>query len=102
MKTLSHAHINTAEHTTGNKHTSVLYETNIELSSAIGLIINKYETRSSIIKIKDSLNRPTCFVLNKVNVQDVEKLIKKIKMGKVSGEDKVSPRLVEMAINFLS
>ena len=30
----------------------------------------------SIIKIKASLNRPTCFILNKVSVEDVEKLIK--------------------------
>ena len=63
-----HAHINIVEHTTGNKPTSILHDTNTELSSAIDLIINKYETHPSIIKIKASLNRPTAFVLNRVNV----------------------------------
>ena len=59
---------------------------------------------SSIIKIKDltSLTSPTCFFLNKVTIQDVEKLIKKIKVGKASGEDKMPPRLVKMTSNFLS
>ena len=47
------------------------------------------------------MNRPTCFVLNKGNVQDLEKLIKKIKVEKASGEDKIPPRLVKMASNFL-
>ena len=40
-------------------------------SSGKDLIINKYETHPSIMKIKD---RPTCFILNKVNVQYSEKL----------------------------
>ena len=35
--------------TTDNKPTSVVHETNIELSSAIDLMINKYETHPSII-----------------------------------------------------
>ena len=56
----------------------------------------------NIIKIKDSLNRPTCFILNKVNVWDAEKLIKKFKVDKVFGEDKIPPSLVKMASNFLS
>ena len=73
---LNQAYINIVEHTAGNKPTSVLHDTNVELSSAIDLIINKYETHPSIIKIKDCLNRPTCFVPDKVNVQNVEKLIK--------------------------
>ena len=47
------------------------------------------------------MNRPTCFVLNKGNVQDLEKLIKKIKVEKASGEDKIPPRLAKMASNFL-
>ena len=67
------------EHTGGNKPTSVLNDTNIELSSAIDLIINKYETHPSIIKIKDSLTNPTCFFLKKINFQDVEKLINKLR-----------------------
>ena len=50
-------------------HTSVPHDTNIELSSAIDLIINKYEMHPSIIKIKDSVNRPTCFIPKKVSVQ---------------------------------
>ena len=37
-ETLNHVHINILEHTTGNKPTSVLHDTNIELSSAIDLI----------------------------------------------------------------
>lgn len=37
----------------------------------------KYKKRHPcIIKIKYSFHRSTCFVLNKVNVQDVDKLIK--------------------------
>ena len=75
-ETLNHAFINIVEHTTSYKPISVLHDKNIELSSAIDLIVNKYETHPSIIKIKDSLNRPTCFVLNKLKVQYVEKLIK--------------------------
>lgn len=47
------------------------------------------------------MNRPTCFVLTKVNVQDVEKLIKNIKVDKASAVDKIPLRLVKMAINFL-
>ena len=39
-ETLNHVHINILEHTTGNKPTSVLHDTNIELSSAIDLITN--------------------------------------------------------------
>ena len=75
---LNHAYINIVEHTTGNKPTSVINDTNIELSLAIDLIINKYETHSSIRRLKDSLTSPICFFLNKVNVQDVEKLTKKL------------------------
>ena len=71
---LNHAYINTLEHTMGNKPASVLRDTNIEISSAIDLIINKYEMHPSIIKIKDRLNSPTFLSVNKVNVQ-VEKLI---------------------------
>ena len=33
-KALNHTYINIAEHTTGNKSTSVLHDTNTELSSA--------------------------------------------------------------------
>ena len=76
---LDHAYINIVEHTAGNKPTSVLHDTNIELSSAIDLIINKYETHPSIIKIKDCLNRPTCFVPDTVNLQDIEKPIKNLR-----------------------
>ena len=43
-ETLNHSYINIPEHTTGNKPTSILNDTNIELSSAIDLIINKYES----------------------------------------------------------
>ena len=75
-ETLNYAYINILEHTACNKPISVLHDTNIEFSSAIDLIINKYETKPSIIKIKDSLTSPTCFFLNKVNVQNVEKLMK--------------------------
>ena len=71
---LNHAYINTVEHITGNKPASVLHDTSIEISSAIDLIINKYGTHPSIIKIKDRLNSPTFLSVNKVNVQ-VEKLI---------------------------
>ena len=67
-ETLNHAYFNIVERNTGNKPTSVLHDTNIELSSAIDLKINKYKTHSGIIKIKHGLNRPTCFILNKVNV----------------------------------
>ena len=48
------------------------------------------------------MNRPTFFVLNKVNVQYAEKLIQNIKADKDSGEDKIPPRLVKMASNILS
>ena len=75
---LNHVYINIVEHTTGNKPTSVINDTNIELSLAIDFIINKYETHSSIIRSKDSLTSQICFLLNKVNVQDVEKLTKKL------------------------
>ena len=75
-ETLNHAYINNAEHATSNKPASGLHDTNIGLSSAKDLIINKYETHTSIIQIKDSLNKSTCFILNKVKVQDEEKLIK--------------------------
>ena len=102
VETLNHAYINIVKHTTGIKPTSVLNDTNIELSSAIDLIVDKYETQPSTIKIKDSLISPTCFFLNKVNVQDIEKIIKKIKVDKASGEDKIPQRLVKMASNFLS
>ena len=64
-ETLNQAHINILEHTTGKKPTSVLHDTNTELSSAIDLLINKYDTKPSIIKIKDSLTSPTWFFLNK-------------------------------------
>ena len=53
-ETLNHSYINIPEHTTGNKPTSILNDTNIELSSAIDLIINKYEMHPTIMKIKDS------------------------------------------------
>ena len=43
-ETLNRDYINILEHTTGNKPTSVLHDTNIELSSAIDLTINKYQT----------------------------------------------------------
>ena len=58
-ETLNHAYINILEHSTGNKPISVLHDTDIELSSAIDLIINKYETHPRIIKIKDILTSPT-------------------------------------------
>ena len=74
-ETLNHAYINIVEHISGNKPTSVPHDTNIELSSATDLIINRYEAHPSIIKIK---------------------------MGRASGEDKVPPGLVIMASNFLS
>ena len=51
-ETLNHANINTVEHILGNKPTSIPHDTNIELLSAIDLIINKYEMHPSIIKIK--------------------------------------------------
>ena len=75
-ETLNHAYINNVEHATSNKPASGLHDTNIGLSSAKDLVINKYETHTSITKIKDSLNKSTCFILNKVKVQDEEKLIK--------------------------
>ena len=78
-ETLSHAYINILEHTTGNKPTTVLHDGNIELSLAIDLIINNQKTHPSIIKIIDSLTSPPCFFLDKVNVKDVEKLIKKVR-----------------------
>ena len=53
-ETLNHSYINIPEHTTGKKPTSILNDTNIELSSAIDLIINKYEMHPTIMKIKDS------------------------------------------------
>ena len=53
-ETLNHSYINIPEHTPGNKPTSILNDTNIELSSAIDLIINKYEMHPTIMKIKDS------------------------------------------------
>ena len=65
---LNHAFFIIVERNTSNKPTSVLHDTNIELSSAIDSKINKYKTHPSIIKIKYGLNRPTCFILNKVNV----------------------------------
>ena len=77
--------MNIVEHTTGERPTNVLRDINIELSLAIDLIINKDGMHPSIIKIKDSLNSPTCFVLNKVNVQGTEKLIKTIRVHKASG-----------------
>ena len=58
---LNHVYIYILEHTTRMKHTSVLNDTNIELSSAIDLIINTYEMHPSITKIKDNLTSPTCF-----------------------------------------
>ena len=67
-ETLNHAYFNIVERNTSNKPTSVLHDTNIELSSAIDLKMNKYKTHPGIIKIKYGLNRPTCFILNKVNV----------------------------------
>ena len=51
-ETLNHAYINILEHTAGNEPTSDLKDTNIELSSAIDLMINKYETHPSIIKVE--------------------------------------------------
>ena len=81
-ETLNHAYINILEHSTGNKPISVLHDADIELSSAIDLIINKYETLPSIIKIKDILTSPTWFFLNKENAQDVEKLIKKLRWAR--------------------
>ena len=57
-------------------HTSVPHDTNIELSSAIDLIINKYEMHPSIIKVKDSVNRPTSKESKRTNI---EKLIKKLR-----------------------
>ena len=65
---LNHAFFIIVERNTSNKPTSVLHDTKIELSSAIDSKINKYKTHPSIIKIKYGLNRPTCFILNKVNV----------------------------------
>ena len=53
-ETLNHYYINILEHTTGNKPTSILNDTNIELSLAIDLIINIYEMHQTIMKIKDS------------------------------------------------
>ena len=101
-ETLNHAYITIIKYTTGNKPTSVLYDTDIELSSAINFIINKYEAHPSIVKIKDTLNSPTCFIINKVNVLDVEKLLKRMKVDKASLEDKVPPRLIKMAYNLSS
>ena len=95
---LNHAYINIVEHTTGNKPTSVINDTNIELSLAIDLIINKYETHSNIIRLKDSLTSPICYFLNKVNVQET---YKKIRVDKASGEDKLPSMLVKMASNLL-
>ena len=85
MKKFNHAYMNIVEQTRGKRPTNVLRDINIELSLAIDLIINKDGMHSSIIKIKDSLNSPTCFVLNKVNVQGTEKLIKTIRVHKASG-----------------
>ena len=53
----------------------------------------------SIIKMKDSLNRPTCFILNKVSVEDVQKLIKKLRRKRPSLVR--PPSLVKTASNFL-
>ena len=74
-ETLNHAYIKILEHTTGIKPNSVLNDANIELSSAIDLIINKHEAHPSIIKIKDGLTSLTCFFQHKLNVQDVQKLV---------------------------
>ena len=52
-ETLNHSYINILEHTTGNKPTSILNDTNIELSLAIDLM-NKYEMHPTIMKIKVS------------------------------------------------
>ena len=41
-ETLNYAYITIVKHTTGNKPTSVLYDTDIELLSAINFKINKY------------------------------------------------------------
>ena len=48
------------------------------------------------------MNSPICFILNKVIVRDVEKLIEKIKVNKAYYEDQKVQRLIKMASNFLS
>ena len=53
----------------------------------------------SIIKMKDSLNRPTCLILNKVSVEDAEKLIKKLRRKRPSLVR--PPSLLKTASNFL-
>ena len=79
-ETLNHAYINIVEHTTGNKPTSVLHDTNIEHSLAIDLIINKYETHLSIIpagiyllKVNNRNTRTRCEICSKLTIKTPER-----------------------------
>ena len=50
---------------------------NINFSSTINLIINKYEVYRGMTEIKNSLKNSNSLVLSKVKVKYVKKLIKK-------------------------
>lgn len=67
------------EHTPGTKPISVLDYTNTDFSSAIDLITNRYESQPAIYEIKNCLESPPVPNIYKVNAQDVEKLIKKLR-----------------------
>lgn len=56
----------------------------------------------SIIEIKNSLENRSSFTPGKVKVEDVEKLIKKIKANKTAGEVRIPTRLVKMTGRILS
>ena len=98
---LNYAYINVVENTVGKKPVRVLDKENVAFSTAINTILEEYKYQPSVLNIKKHSEQAKCFSFSEVTTADLLKLIKRININKVIGEDQIPPNLIKIAGNFL-
>ena len=98
---LNYAYINVVENTVGKKPVRVLDKDNVAFSTAINIILEEYKYQPSVLNIKKHSEQAKCFSFSEVTTADLLKLIKRININKVIGEDQIPPNLIKIAGNFL-
>ena len=88
------------ENTVGKKALSVLDKCNVTFSTGINTILEEYKYQPSVLGIRKHSEQAKCFSLSEATTTDISKLIKSIKVNKASGEDQISPNLINTAGNF--
>ena len=99
---LNISYINVAEISPGIRPTSILDQENTNLLKAIDIVVEKYNSHLSIIKIKKNFKDFNPFLFQKVFNTHVYTLLNNINANKAMVFDLNLPKLVKIAANKLS